>query len=164
VVLRLNSLGPQVAVLLFVVNIYTQNCVFRDVDNEFCRLVDTRSGGELVRFEMDYMDDKAEGLDPHHSSLTLAVLPQVDSSNNLLMCKLFKGPAGKWEMQALGLGMNGPRTAKELTQTIGLDPMTQEYQLNKPCCSRIPVDANVRKKPANRRRKGPAGGCACTIQ
>lgn len=152
IIIRLNQLSPNVSVLLFVVNIYTQNCVFRDVENEFCRLIDTKNHAELCRFEMDYMDE------------------EVDNSNNLLMCKLFKGPTGKWEMQALGLGLRGPRTAPDLTKKILTETLTTQYQLNLPCCSLLPEQKHVKKKP--RKQRLPLGGgdgsdgpgCACTVQ
>merc|ERR1711939_709366 len=103
VILRLSSIPPGVATLLFVVNIYTSSRVFRDVDNEFCRLCDGRV--ELCRFDLDYLDDK------------------VDASNNLVMCKLFKSKFGKWEMQSLGYPLKGPRTAVELAKS----PLLREY-------------------------------------
>jgi len=147
IVLRLDQISNNVAVLLFVVNIYTANRVFRDVDNEFVRLVDTKTSGELCRFEMDYMDD------------------EVDASNNLLMAKLFRGPTGKWEMQAIGQGMRGPRAAPDLSKIIQKDPAIQQFQLNKPCCSLVPP-APQRKK-AKKRKGGVAGGdgpgCACAL-
>lgn len=56
VTLRLAQIPGNVHVLIFVVNVYSLNRVFRDVDNEFCRLIDARTHAELCRFEMDYMD------------------------------------------------------------------------------------------------------------
>jgi len=92
---------------------------------------------------------------------------EVDNSNNLLMCKLFKSPTGKWEMQALGLGLRGPRTAPDLTKMILREPLTAQYQLNLPCCSLLPEQKNVKKKPRKRQMDGggsDGSGCACTVQ
>jgi len=51
VVINFSSLDPSATVLIFVVNIYTQGRVFKDVDNEFCRLLEGTGGSatELCR-------------------------------------------------------------------------------------------------------------------
>jgi len=144
IILKLNQIQGNVATMLFVVNIYNLNRVFRDVDNEFCRLVDSSTGAELCHFELDYMDK------------------QVDASNNLIMCKLFRGSSGRWQMQSLGMGLMGSRTAVELAGILQGMPMVRQYALNLPCYSPIPVDLNAPRKPKKKKKSG-GDGCQCTM-
>lgn len=48
----------------------------------------------------------------------MAVCCEVDASNTLIMCKLFRSPSGKWEMQALGMGLKGVRSVAMLHEDV----------------------------------------------
>jgi len=155
VILRLNQLPPEISTLLFVVNIYTPQRCFCDVEGEFCRLVDNRTNAELCRFEMDYMD------------------PQVDTANNLIMCKMFRKGDGSWALQVLGFPVQGPRTAPQMADPTKnmVSPVLQNYSLTRPCYSPVPIDPNPKKKPPKKGRQksksnsGDSGDtqCSCTI-
>jgi len=147
VVLRLEMVPVEVTTMLCVVNIYTQGQTFRDVDNEFCRLIDARTKAELCRFEMDYMDS------------------EVDLANSLIMSKMFRNGSGQWVMQVLGYPLKGPRTAVELANPAkhAVSPLLSNYSLTKPCYSPVPIDPNPKKKPAKATRSAPSNTCACCM-
>lgn len=133
--------------MLFVVNIYNktgQEINFGMVDNEFCRLVDMQRHTEMCRYKLN--DSSSQALSTRRfidvsrvGRYQLDDMASVDSSNTLVMCKLFRGGinTNMWRMQALGLAMNGPATAVELARTNLLDT----YMLKQPVYSPVPPPA-----------------------
>jgi stress response protein SCP2 len=87
---RLADLPDKVASLVFVINSFSGQ-KFTAIARAFCRLVDTRSGTELVRFD----------------------LTASEARTGVLMCALTRTASGTWEMRALGSFHDG-RTVKKL--------------------------------------------------
>jgi stress response protein SCP2 len=75
----LAKLPADVAYLMFTINSF-RGQQFTEIARAFCRLVDERGGGELVRFELS-------GAQPH---------------TGVLMAVLSRASAGTWDMRALG--------------------------------------------------------------
>ncbi len=87
---KLQQLPEEVTSLVFTINSFTGQ-KFTDIAQAFCRLVDARTGAELVRFD----------------------LTKSESYTGVLMCALTRTHAGPWEMRALGTFHKG-RTVKAL--------------------------------------------------
>jgi tellurium resistance protein TerZ len=93
IIVDLTGLPAVVSTLVFVVNSFTgQN--FSQIENAYCRLVDTTNEGELARFELT-------GSGTHNSQV---------------MAKLTRGPSG-WNMTAIGAIANG-RTFRDLLPAV----------------------------------------------
>ncbi|MDQ2796751.1 MAG: TerD family protein [Actinomycetota bacterium] len=88
----LAALPPNVASLVFTINSF-RGQKFTDVANAFCRLVESNSGAELVRFNLS--DSQAK--------------------TAVLMSMLRRQPDGTWEMRAIGEFHDG-RTVKKLVE------------------------------------------------
>ena len=86
----LDRLPGEVTSLVFTITSYRRQR-FTEVKNAFCRLVDTRSGAELVRYDLS-------GSQP---------------STGVVMAALRRTGPSRWEMQALGEFHDG-RTVKDL--------------------------------------------------
>jgi stress response protein SCP2 len=86
----LDRLPAEVASLIFTITSYRRQ-PFTEVKNAFCRLVETRSGAELVRFN----------------------LSEAQPSTGVVMAALRRIAPSRWEMQAIGEFHDG-RTVKEL--------------------------------------------------
>jgi stress response protein SCP2 len=86
----LAALPPQVAALVFTITSY-RGQKFTEVANAFCRLVDSRSGAELVRYN----------------------LSESPPSSAVLMAALRRDPAGSWDMRAIG-EFHDAKTVKKL--------------------------------------------------
>lgn len=93
VVVDLGALSPTVTTLVFVVNSFTgQN--FSQIENAFCRLVDSTTDTELARYELT-------GSGTHNAQV---------------MAKLSRSPQG-WTMTAIGAVANG-RTFADLLPVV----------------------------------------------
>ncbi|MGZ6816378.1 MAG: TerD family protein [Mycobacteriaceae bacterium] len=93
IIVDLTRLSPTVATLVFVVNSFTgQN--FSQIENAFCRVVDSMTEVELAKFELT-------GSGTHNAQV---------------MAKLTRGAQG-WEMTAIGAIANG-RTFKDLLPVV----------------------------------------------
>ncbi|MGZ4533142.1 MAG: TerD family protein [Mycobacteriaceae bacterium] len=93
IIVDLTRLSPTVATLVFVVNSFTgQN--FSQIENAFCRVVDSMTEVELAKFELT-------GSGTHNAQD---------------MAKLTRGAQG-WEMTAIGAIANG-RTFKDLLPVV----------------------------------------------
>jgi stress response protein SCP2 len=88
----LDRLPGEVATLVFTITSYRRHR-FTDVKNAFCRLVDTRSGQELVRYN----------------------LSDAQPSTGVIMATLRRTAPSVWEMRAVGEFHDG-RTVKDLLQ------------------------------------------------
>jgi stress response protein SCP2 len=88
----LDRLPGEVATLVFTITSYRRHR-FTDVKNAFCRLVDTRSGKELVRYN----------------------LSDAQPSTGVIMATLRRTAPSVWEMRAVGEFHDG-RTVKDLLQ------------------------------------------------
>jgi stress response protein SCP2 len=86
----LDRLPGNVAALVFTITSY-KGQRFTEVRNAFCRLVDVRSGAELVRYE----------------------LSKGENSTGVLMAALRRTGKSRWEMQAIGEFSDG-RTVQDL--------------------------------------------------
>jgi stress response protein SCP2 len=86
----LDRLPAQVVALVFTITSYRGHR-FTDVKNAFCRLVDARSGAELVRYN----------------------LSDARPSTGVIMAALRRIAPSRWEMQAVGEFHDG-RTVKDL--------------------------------------------------
>ncbi|GAA3245754.1 TerD family protein [Dactylosporangium siamense] len=86
----LDLLPVEVHALVFTVNSYGSH-KFTAIRRAYCRLLEDRSGNELVRFD----------------------LTQSEPSTGVLMAVLRRGPAGVWTMQALGVFQDG-RKAEDM--------------------------------------------------
>ena len=87
---KLSALPANVASLVFTINSF-QGQKFTEVARAFCRLLDGRSGAELVRFDLTNSEDRT----------------------GVLMASLTRTSAGPWEMRAIGTFHDG-RTVKKL--------------------------------------------------
>lgn len=93
IIVDLTRLSPTVATLVFVVNSFTgQN--FSQIENAFCRVVDSTTEVELAKFELT-------GSGTHNAQV---------------MAKLTRSAQG-WEMTAIGAIANG-RTFKDLLPVV----------------------------------------------
>lgn len=88
--IKLAQLPANVAALVFTINSFSGQ-KFTAVQRAFCRLVDGRTGAELVRFD----------------------LTNSEARTGVLMCAVTRSPAGPWEMRAIGEFHDG-RTVKKL--------------------------------------------------
>jgi stress response protein SCP2 len=86
----LDRLPAEVSSLVFTITSY-RGQKFTEVRNAFCRLVDTRGGQELVRYN----------------------LSEAQPATGVIMAMLRRTPARSWEMRAIGEFSNG-RTVQEL--------------------------------------------------
>lgn len=86
----LDRLPAEVTSLVFTITSYGGQ-KFTDVRNAFCRLVDTRGGQELVRYN----------------------LSEAQPTTGVIMAMLRRTPARTWEMRAIGDFQNG-RTVQDL--------------------------------------------------
>lgn len=86
----LQALPPQVSALVFTINSFTGQ-KFTEVANAFCRLVDTNSNAELVRFD----------------------LTESQPMSAVIMAVLRRQPDNSWEMRAIG-EYHKARTVKKL--------------------------------------------------
>ncbi|MGW2251310.1 TerD family protein [Kitasatospora sp. NPDC001660] len=92
ITVHLEGLPPEVAGLVFVVNSFSGQR-FTEVQNAYCRLLDARSGQELVRFD----------------------LTRSEPRTGVVMCKLVRQSSGEWEMTALGEYVDA-RTARAMIE------------------------------------------------
>jgi stress response protein SCP2 len=88
----LDRLPTEVASLVFTITSYRGHR-FTDVKNAFCRLVDSRSGAELVRYN----------------------LSEAQPSTGVIMAVLRRTAPSRWEMRAIGEFSDG-RTVENLIQ------------------------------------------------
>lgn len=79
ITVHLGNLPPQVTGLVFTVNSFSGQ-KFTDVAKAYCRLLDARTGEELVRFDLTHSEKRT----------------------GVLMCKLIRQYSGEWDMTALG--------------------------------------------------------------
>jgi stress response protein SCP2 len=86
----LAALPAQVAALVFTITSY-RGQKFTEVANAFCRLVDTGSGQELVRYD----------------------LSAAEPATGVIMAMLRRNPDGTWEMRAIG-EFHDAKTVKKL--------------------------------------------------
>ena len=89
IIVKLNELPAQVAGLVFTINSFAGH-KFTEVTRAFCRLVDQRTGTELVRFD----------------------LTNSEARTGVLMAALTRTPAGTWEMRAIGTFHDGSTVRK----------------------------------------------------
>ncbi|MFI9271710.1 TerD family protein [Kitasatospora sp. NPDC052896] len=89
---HLDGLPPEVCGLVFVVNSFSGQ-KFTEIANAYCRLIDSRTGNELVRFDLT-------NAEPH---------------TGVVMCKLVRQYAGEWVMTALGEYVDA-KTARGMVQ------------------------------------------------
>lgn len=90
IIVKLRDLPPNVTSLVFTINSFLGQ-KFTQVSRAFCRLVDTRDGSELVRFDLTASEDRTA----------------------VLMASLTRTPGNTWEMRAIGTYHDG-RTVKKL--------------------------------------------------
>jgi len=95
IVVSLNSIGPRVQHVVFVINIYTQDKTFANVRNPYCRIVDCSSGDEVCKY----------------------LLNDAGSENGMIISKLAREVGGRWSFHALGLPCPG-RTYKDSLQHV----------------------------------------------
>ncbi|MFH8634964.1 TerD family protein [Streptomyces lydicus] len=79
ITVHLGGLPPEVTGLVFVVNSFSGQ-KFSDVAKAYCRLVDDRTGEELVRFDLTHAEPRT----------------------GVMMAKLIRQFSGEWEMTAMG--------------------------------------------------------------
>ncbi|MFG2493257.1 TerD family protein [Streptomyces caniferus] len=79
ITVHLGGVPPEVTGLVFVVNSFSGQ-KFSDVAKAYCRLVDTQSGAELVRFDLTHAEPRT----------------------GVMMAKLIRQFSGEWEMTAMG--------------------------------------------------------------
>jgi len=89
----LSRIGPEVAQIVFVVNIYTKGITFAKVANPYCRVVDS-AGNELCRY----------------------ALRDAGAENGLIISKLVREVGGRWGFHALGLPCRGTMYRDSLAQ------------------------------------------------
>ncbi|WP_344552965.1 TerD family protein [Kitasatospora saccharophila] len=92
ITVHLAGLPPEVCGLVFVVNSFSGQ-KFTDIKNAYCRLVDTATDQELVRFD----------------------LAQSEPHTGVAMCKLVRQFSGEWVMTALGEYVNA-KTARSMVK------------------------------------------------
>lgn len=93
IVVHLEKVSPAVTTLVFVVNSYSGES-FSQIDNAFCRLVDSTTEQEIARYDLS-------GSGPHTAQI---------------MAKLTRSGAG-WDMTALGVRTEG-RTIKTMLPAV----------------------------------------------
>ncbi|OON73970.1 TerD family protein [Streptomyces tsukubensis] len=79
IVVDLGAIPPEVTGLVFTVNSFTGQ-KFTEVAKAYCRLIDDRSGEELVRFD----------------------LTNAEAQTGVMMAKLVRQFSGEWDMTAMG--------------------------------------------------------------
>jgi stress response protein SCP2 len=92
---KLNSIGPDVQQVVFVINIYTNKKTFMQVANPYCRIVDVFSASELCRYS----------------------LRDAGRENGLIVAKINREAGNRWGFHALGLPCRG-RTYKDSMSSI----------------------------------------------
>ncbi|MGW4806805.1 TerD family protein, partial [Kitasatospora sp. NPDC004272] len=92
ITVHLAGLPAEVCGLVFVVNSFSGQ-KFTDIKNAYCRLVDTATDQELVRFD----------------------LAQSEPHTGVAMCKLVRQFSGEWVMTALGEYVNA-KTARSMVK------------------------------------------------
>lgn len=91
----LNKIGPGVAQVYFVVNIYSTGKTFHKVAHPYCRVVDEAAGNELCRYS----------------------LRDAGNENGLIIAKVAREIGGRWGFHALGVPCRG-RTYKDSLRQI----------------------------------------------
>jgi tellurium resistance protein TerZ len=86
---ELNRVPLNITALIFVVNIYTNNRYFSDVDNEFVRVVNCNSNKTMCKYKLDDMST-------------------FDKRNAMVVCKLFRFGT-QWRFLAVGEPEDGRR-------------------------------------------------------
>jgi len=89
--LDLDFMPPEVKSFWVVVNMYTENCSFKDVKKAFLRLVAARNGHELCRFNLTDESTPYRGI---------------------VLAKISRNAVGRWCVRTLGRGCGG-RTAND---------------------------------------------------
>lgn len=92
ITVHLGGLPPEVTGLVFVVNSFSGQ-KFSEVAKAYCRLLDDRSGEELVRFDLTHAEPRT----------------------GVMMAKLVRQYSGEWEMTALGEFVDS-RTVRGMTK------------------------------------------------
>ncbi|WP_189099816.1 TerD family protein, partial [Streptomyces kronopolitis] len=92
ITVHLGGLPPEVTGLVFVVNSFSGQ-KFSEVAKAYCRLLDDRSGEELVRFDLTHAEPRT----------------------GVMMAKLVRQYSGEWEMTALGEFVDA-RTVRGMTK------------------------------------------------
>jgi len=95
IVVNLNSIGPAVQQVFFVVNIYTAGRSFQQVAAPYCRVVDDAVGSELCRYS----------------------LRDAGVENGLVVSKIAREAGSRWGFHALGQPCRG-RTYKDSLPAI----------------------------------------------
>jgi len=90
ILVNLNSVGPRIAQIVFVINIYTPGTTFQQVANPYCRVVDNVNAAELCKY----------------------ALAEAGMESGLIVSKLARDAGGRWGFHALGLPCRG-RTYKD---------------------------------------------------
>lgn len=91
IIVGLDTIGPKVHQVFFVVNIYSPHKSFRQVAAPYCRVIDQGiDGAELCRY----------------------ALRDAGTENGLIVAKIAREPGGRWGFHALGLPCRG-RTYKD---------------------------------------------------
>jgi stress response protein SCP2 len=92
ILVDLVRLPAEVSSLVFTITSF-RGQKFNEVANAFCRLVDTNSGQELVRYN----------------------LSEAEPKSAVIMAMLRRTPVGSWEMRAIG-EFNDAKTVKKLLE------------------------------------------------
>jgi hypothetical protein len=87
----LDLLGPDVAKIVIVVNIYSSGGSFSDVSNAYVRMCAIKNGHELARFKLE----------------------KGQPGNGLLFATLHRSPVGTWLLSAQGDAIHNANTAKD---------------------------------------------------
>ncbi|MGW3009832.1 TerD family protein [Streptomyces sp. NPDC001219] len=95
ITVHLGGLPPEVTGLVFVVNSFSGQ-KFSDVAKAYCRLLDDRSGEELVRFDLTHSEPRT----------------------GVMMAKLIRQFSGEWEMTAMGEYVDA-RTVRGMIKPAG---------------------------------------------
>jgi tellurium resistance protein TerZ len=95
IVVDLNSIGPVVQQVFFVVNIYSQGVTFSQVASPYCRVVDNSTGSELCRY----------------------ALKDAGHENGLIVSRIAREAGNRWGFHALGQPCRG-RTYKDSIPAI----------------------------------------------
>ncbi|CEM08129.1 unnamed protein product [Vitrella brassicaformis CCMP3155] len=85
---RLDRVGPDVATLFFVINIYTLGKTFKQVANPFCRVMDPKTGCEFCRYQV--LND-----------------PSLSGATGLIIARMERDRGGRWGFHAMGQPANG---------------------------------------------------------
>jgi len=81
----LSSIGPEVNQVVFVINVYQQNCTFDHVSKPYCRVFDSVTQSELCKY----------------------ALRDAGSLNGLIVGKLRREAGNRWGFHALGIPCRG---------------------------------------------------------